>query len=109
MYPGAIKKLRTGLAFEIPERHEMQVRQRSGISKEYPNYICNAPGTIDSDYRGEILILTINHTDIPWDIAPYIRFAQCIISPVVQPMIELVDELSITDRNEGGFGHTGLH
>ena len=86
----------------------MQVRQRSGISRAFPNYIANAPGTIDSDYRGELFILTVNNTDVDFFIQEGVRFAQCKLQRVERLPIEVVEELSETGRGAGGFGHTGL-
>jgi dUTP pyrophosphatase len=108
LLPGQIYPIRTGLKFEIPIGYEMQVRQRSGLSKYYPNYIANAPGTIDSDYRGELFILTVNNTDITMHIDAGIRFAQCKIQKVERLKIVEVDELSDTERGSGAFGSTGL-
>lgn len=108
LLPGQIYPIPTGLKFEIPIGYEMQVRQRSGLSKYYPNYIANAPGTIDSDYRGELFILTVNNTDIIMHIDKGIRFAQCKIQKAEQLKIVEVDELSNTERGSGGFGSTGL-
>jgi len=108
LYPGEIKPIRTGLKFEIPIGCEMQVRQRSGISSKYPNYIANAPGTIDSDYRGELFILTVNNTDKSWHIEKGTRFAQCKISKYEKVDIIEVNDISKTERGDGGFGHTGL-
>jgi dUTP pyrophosphatase len=108
LYPGEIKPIRTGLFFEIPIGYEMQVRQRSGISSKFPNYIANAPGTIDADYRGELFILTVNNTKKPWNIEMDTRFAQCKISKSEQFGIIETKELSETERGSGGFGHTGL-
>jgi dUTP pyrophosphatase len=105
--PGQIKAIRTGLKFEIPIGYEMQVRQRSGISAEHPNYISNAPGTIDSDYRGELFILTVNNSTYNWIIDKGMRFAQCKIQKAERLRIVEVDELSETERGSGGFGSTG--
>lgn len=106
--PGQIKAIRTGLKFEIPKGYEMQVRQRSGISAYHPNYISNAPGTIDSDYRGELFILTVNNSKYYWKLDKGMRFAQCKMQKAEQLLIEEVDELSETDRGSGGFGSTGV-
>lgn len=108
LLPGQIKAIKTGLKFEIPVGYEMQVRQRSGISAYHPNYISNAPGTIDSDYRGELFILTVNNSQYNWTIESGIRFAQCKISKVEKLPIEVVNELSETKRGSGAFGHTGM-
>jgi len=108
LLPGQIYPIKTGLSFEIPKGYEMQVRQRSGISKNYPNYISNAPGTIDSDYCGELMILTVNNTNKMWHISMGTRFVQCKISKVEQIDIIEVNEISKTKRGSGGFGSTGL-
>jgi dUTP pyrophosphatase len=106
--PGGTGLVRTGLAFELPCSTELQVRQRSGISLRYPNYINNAPGTIDEDYRGELIIL-INNNNMFDNFTIHIgdRIAQCIVSPVIRGVIEEVKELPETERGDGGFGHTG--
>lgn len=106
--PGQIKAIRTGLKFEIPIGYEMQVRQRSGISSYHPNYISNAPGTIDSDYRGELFILTVNNSKYYWKLDKGMRFAQCKIQKAERLKIVEVDELSDTERGSGGFGSTGI-
>ena len=108
MNPYEIRPIPTGLKFEIPMGYEMQVRQRSGISSKHPNYISNAPGTIDSDYRGELFILTVNNSPNLWVIQKGTRFAQCKIQKAEQFEIVEVDELSDTERGSGGFGSTGL-
>jgi dUTP pyrophosphatase len=99
----------TGLAVEIPENTELTIRQRSGISKTYPNYISIGIGTIDWDYRGEIMIPVVNNN--PFDnfvIEKGMRIAQCILSPVIRVEIKEVKELNMnTERGTGGFGSTG--
>lgn len=99
--------IKTGLAFGIPKGFEMQVRQRSGISVKYPNYIANSPGTIDQDYTGEILIPIINNSINIFCIHTGMRIAQAIIAPVEIANFIVVDELEKTKRGSGGFGHTG--
>lgn len=103
--------IKTGLAFEIPEGYEMQVRQRSGLSISYPNYIAIGTGTIDQDYRGEIMIPVVNNYNAGTKSIFYIytgmRIAQAIISPVAIATFFEVDELEKTKRGAGGFGHTG--
>lgn len=102
-------KVKTGLAVELPPNTELQIRQRSGISMTTPNYISNAPGTIDSDFRGEIQILIINHSRMDhFHINKGQRIAQGIIAPVIRCEIEEVDELTETSRADGGFGSTGI-
>jgi dUTP pyrophosphatase len=99
--------IKTGLAFEIPEGFEMQVRQRSGLSIKYPSYFKIGVGTIDQDYRGEIMVPIINNTDNIFYIHKGMRIAQAIISPVEIANFVVVDELEKTKRGAGGFGHTG--
>lgn len=106
--PGAIRLIPTGLALAIPEGYEAQIRPRSGLAVKHGIGIINAPGTIDSDYRGEVKIALINLGDMPYTLKRGDRIAQMIINRVYQARIEMVDHLSETGRNTGGFGHTGL-
>lgn len=97
----------TGLAIEIPFGYEGQVRPRSGLALKYGVSIVNSPGTIDSDYRGSLSVIVINHGIEYFTINPLDRIAQMVISPVVQCNLVLVDDLSTTERGSGGFGSTG--
>ncbi len=103
-----VTMIHTGLAFAIPEGYEISIRPRSGLSLMYPNYIANSPGTIDSDYRGEIVVPVINLTESKWEIAKGDRIAQCIVSEVARCYFKEVDKLPKTERDAGGFGHTGV-
>lgn len=105
---GDLKLLRTGLAIEMPHNMEAQIRPRSGLSLRYPNYLANSPGTIDSDYRGEIKIPFINNAQHTAVLRTGERIAQIIFSRVAHIVIEEVYELSNTMRDAGGFGHTGI-
>ena len=97
----------TGLAMAIPSGFEGQVRPRSGLAKNHGVTLTNSPGTIDSDFRGEIGILLINHGSEPFTIENGHRIAQLVIAPVVQAELEEVAELPETVRGGGGFGSTG--
>jgi len=97
----------TGLAFEIPEGYEMQIRPRSGLSAKTKLRIANSPGTIDSDYRGEVGIIIDNTGIEPITILAGERIAQAVIQKVEQVIFEEVDQLSDTKRGKGGFGSTG--
>jgi dUTP pyrophosphatase len=98
----------TGIAVAIPRGYEGQVRARSGLALQHGIGLVNAPGTIDSDYRGEIGVLLINHGDDPFTIEPGSRIAQLVVCPVVSVTLELVADLDVTARNDGGYGSTGL-
>jgi dUTP pyrophosphatase len=104
---GARLGICTGLAMELPLGFEAQVRPRSGLAIKHGVTVVNAPGTIDSDYRGEIVVLLVNLGDADYIIKPGDRVAQMIIAPVCQAVVEEVRELSETSRGAGGFGHTG--
>jgi dUTP pyrophosphatase len=98
----------TGLVFAIPERFEGQVRPRSGLAARSGLTVLNAPGTIDSDYRGEVLVLLVNVSDAPVTIAPLDRVAQLVVTAVARAEISLTDdELDDTERGAGGYGSTG--
>ncbi len=105
--PGAIIKVPLGFAMSIPHGFEAQVRPRSGLSSRHGVTLPNAPGTIDSDYRGEVLIPLINLGGESFVIEPGMRIAQMVIAPVVQAVIREVDDLDDTSRGSGGFGSTG--
>jgi dUTP pyrophosphatase len=105
--PGARVGVPTGLALEIPPGFEGQVRPRSGLAMKFGVTILNAPGTIDSDYRGELTVLLVNLGREPHVINPGDRIAQLVIAPVTQVEIEESSELTDTARGAGGFGHTG--
>ena len=97
----------TGLFFEIPEGYEVQVRPRSGLAAKSGITVLNTPGTIDSDYRGEIKVILINLGTSDFTVNSGDRIAQMIIAPVIQASFEITDSLSQTERGEGGFGSTG--
>ena len=105
--PGEIALIPTGLAIAIPKGYEVQVRPRSGLAIKHGISIVNAPGTIDADYRGEVKIGLINLSANPYTIHRGDRIAQLIVQQVYQAIVTLVNELDKTERNEGGFGHTG--
>ena len=105
--PGAREFLPCGFALAIPQGHEGQVRSRSGLALKHGISVLNAPGTIDSDYRGEVGVVLINHGDTPFVVARGMRIAQLVISRVEHAEWTEVNDLPDTDRGEGGYGHTG--
>lgn len=105
--PGERRLVPTGLALEIPPGHEGQVRPRSGLAVKHGISVVNAPGTIDSDYRGEVKVVLVNLGGEPVAFARGDRIAQLVVAPVVRARVELVDDLTGTDRGAGGFGSTG--
>ena len=98
----------TGLFFEIPNGYEIQIRPRSGLAAKNGVTVLNTPGTIDSDYRGEIKIILINLGDEDFMINSGDRIAQMIVAPVTQADFSIVENLSETERGTGGFGSTGV-
>ena len=105
--PGAIKLIPIGLKVEIPLGYEIQVRPRSGLALKHGLGMANSVGTIDSDYRGEIGVISINLSDKPYTIQPQERIAQIILNKVEQIEWTEVEELGTTERGAGGYGHTG--
>lgn len=105
--PGERKLVPTGLSFEIPKGYEVQIRPRSGLSFKTNLFVVNSPGTIDSDYRGEIKIILGNWGREDEVVKHGDRVAQMIVAPVTQASFELTSELSETARGSGGFGSTG--
>jgi dUTP pyrophosphatase len=105
--PGERVGVPTGWSMELPQGFEAQVRPRSGLSLRQGVTVVNAPGTIDSDYRGEVIVLLVNLGQQPHTIVPGDRVAQMVIAPVSRATVEEAVELSSTERGAGGFGHTG--
>jgi dUTP pyrophosphatase len=97
----------TGIAISLPEDLEAQIRPRSGLAIKHGITLLNAPGTIDSDYRGEIKVILINLSNDNYTIKPYDRIAQIIISQFVKAEFEIAENLDETDRGNSGFGSTG--
>ena len=106
--PGAKAMVPTGLAMALPVGHEAQVRPRSGLAAKHSVTVLNSPGTIDSDYRGEVKVILINHGTASFKIERGERIAQMVIAPVTQGVWTQVEELSETARGAGGFGSTGV-
>jgi dUTP pyrophosphatase len=105
--PMEVEMIATNLSVEIPEGFEMQVRPRSGLAAKHGIGILNSPGTIDSDYRGELKIILINFGKEEFLIHPGDRIAQIILSKVYKARLEETEELNNSKRGEGGFGHSG--
>jgi dUTP pyrophosphatase len=103
------KMIPTGIFIELPKGYEAQVRPRSGLAVKNGITCLNTPGTIDSDYRGEIKVLLVNLSNEPFTINDNDRIAQLVICKVEHAVLRLVPELNETIRGEGGFGHTGVH
>jgi dUTP pyrophosphatase len=98
----------TGLFLEVPEGFEVQIRPRSGLAAKSQVGVLNSPGTIDSDYRGEVKVLLINHGEAPFAVLPGMRIAQMVVCPVIRATFIPVEQLEETARGGGGFGHTGI-
>mgnify|MGYP001211406043 CR=1 FL=1 len=105
--PGETAIIPTGLALSIPKGFEVQIRPRSGLAAKQNISVLNTPGTIDSDYRGEIKVILINLGQDSFKVEKGLRIAQMVVSPVVQAQLTEVNDLSDTVRGEGGFGSTG--
>lgn len=108
LQPGERKLVSTGLRMAIPEGFEAQVRPRSGLALRHGVSMVNTPGTIDSDYRGVVQVILINHGGEPFVIRRGDRIAQLVIAPVVRADLAEVECLPDTARSDGGFGHTGI-
>ncbi|MBK7368844.1 MAG: dUTP diphosphatase [Candidatus Eisenbacteria bacterium] len=104
---GAIARIPTGFAIELPAGFEMQIRPRSGLGTRHGVTLPNSPATIDSDYRGEIVVALINHGPEPFLVEPGMRIAQMVLARVPRALWFEVQELGETKRGAGGFGHTG--
>lgn len=104
--PGQRKKIPTGIAIALPEGYEAQIRPRSGLALHHGITLLNSPGTIDADYRGEIALIVINHSDVPFVVQRGMRLAQMVIQKVFQAKWHEVSQLNDTSRGAGGFGHT---
>lgn len=105
---GKIAMIPTGLFFAIPEGFEIQVRPRSGLAAKNGVTVLNTPGTIDSDYRGEVKVILINLGDADFTVNNGDRIAQLIVAPVTQGIFVKTDKLDETERGAGGFGSTGV-
>ncbi|MGB6698278.1 MAG: dUTP diphosphatase, partial [Methylocella sp.] len=99
--------VQTGMALDIPQDYEAQVRPRSGLARDHGVTVLNAPGTIDSDYRGEVLVLLINLGDEPFEIVRGARIAQLVVAPLARAVLVETGELAATARTSDGFGSTG--
>ncbi len=106
--PGQLALIPTGFAVAIPGGYEIQVRPRSGLAVKQGLTLPNSPGTIDSDYRGEVKIAMINLGHEPVTVKRGDRIAQLVVAPVIRAVFTLVSELDDTGRGSGGFGHTGI-
>ena len=105
--PGESCLVPTGLAVAFPKEYEIQIRPRSGLAAKNNISVLNTPGTIDSDYRGEIKVILFNHSDKKFKINNNDRIAQMILTPVIKMDLEETNDLPETIRGEGGFGSTG--
>ena len=105
--PGDFAVIPTGVHLQLEPGMEAQVRSRSGLAAKHGIAVLNAPGTIDSDYTGEIKVILINHSRRYFRVVPGARIAQLVFAKVTYPDLDVVDELDTTDRADGGFGSTG--
>ncbi len=106
--PGGRALIPTGLRVAVPQGHELQIRPRSGLALRHGITVPNAPGTIDSDYRGELGVIVLNASDREFVVERGMRIAQAVLAPVLRAVWEEVDTLEATARGAGGFGSTGL-
>jgi dUTP pyrophosphatase len=109
LLPGARAAVSCGIALALPHGYEAQVRPRSGLALRHGVTILNSPGTIDSDYRGEVKAILVNLGEETFRIARGMKIAQLVIAPVTRATLAETNELPATARGQGGFGSTGLH
>lgn len=107
IYAGQHRIYRTGLTFEVPPGHELQIRSRSGLAAKHSIFVLNSPGTLDCDYRGELLIVLMNLGAVGYTVTRGDRIAQAVLAPFIRADIDYVEELTPTERGAGGFGSTG--
>jgi len=107
LLPGEIRLISSGIYLSIPEGYEAEIRPRSGLALKHGVSLVNTPGTIDSDYRGLVSLIMINHGKEPFRIRRGDRVAQMVVKEVVRADVEVSDQLDETVRSHGGFGHTG--
>ncbi len=105
---GESRLIPTGIAIELPPSTEAQIRPRSGLALKHQITVLNTPGTIDQGYRGEVLVILINHGSNSFRVTPGLKVAQMVIAPVIRVEIEPITELSSTSRGADGFGSTGF-
>lgn len=108
IFPGTIKVIPTGISVAVPSGFEAQIRPRSGLALKYGISLVNTPGTVDSDYRGEINVIMINFGYKPFNVKRGDRIAQMVINKIETPIVIEADELDNTERGDKGFGSTGL-
>ncbi|HHY82151.1 MAG TPA: dUTP diphosphatase [Clostridiales bacterium] len=106
--PGCSRLIHTGIAMELPEGTEAQVRPRSGLALKHQVTLLNTPGTIDEGYRGEVCVIMINHGKETFHVTKGMKIAQMVIQHVLRVQVEETEELSSSDRGSGGFGSTGV-
>jgi dUTP pyrophosphatase len=106
--PGKVKLIPTGYAVKVPDGYEIQIRSRSGLALKNGIIVLNSPGTIDSDYTGEIKIILINLGDTDFKVKKYDRIAQMVLNKIDKIQFTCTDNLPVTKRRNGGFGHTGI-
>lgn len=106
--PGQSVTISTGIRLEIPEGFEVQIRSRSGLARKNNVVVLNSPGTIDSDYRGEIKVILFNHGSEAFEVLPGMRIAQMVLAPVCRASFKVKNLITDTDRGSGGFGSSGL-
>ena len=105
--PGTVAMIPTGFSIALPLGYEAQIRPRSGLAAKHGITVLNSPGTVDSDYRGEVKVMLINHGPAPFPVRRGERIAQMVVAPVSRVLFEQVEALDATDRGEGGHGSTG--
>ena len=105
---GEWRLIGTGIALELPDDVECQIRSRSGLAAKYGVTVLNSPGTVDPGYRGEIMVILVNHSAKPFQITQGMRIAQMVFAPIVRPHLLAVSRLSESERGVNGFGSTGL-
>jgi dUTP diphosphatase len=105
--PGSRYLVQTGIALALPQDYEGQVRPRSGLARDYGVTVLNTPGTIDPDYRGEVLVLLINHGDVPFEVVRGARIAQLVVAPLTRVALSEASDLNSTVRATDGIGSTG--
>lgn len=108
VWPHASALVSTGIRVAVPEGYELQVRPRSGLALKHMISVLNTPGTVDSDYRGVVGVILINHSDTPFYVSVGDRIAQAVLCPVARCEWVRVENLDSTDRGSGGFGSTGV-